>query len=97
VTARYAQRKPISIEVEIRQMRADLMEHTRDGAADAIVEPLRRVDVHWATGIFTSLMVDCVMRRKPGANRDEDPPFVTHQMRGDFDSLWGNPVGLGLG
>jgi hypothetical protein len=34
------------IEVEIRQMRADVVEHTRDGTADAIVEALRRVDVN---------------------------------------------------
>lgn len=52
-------------------MQADVMEHTRDGGADAIVETLRRVDVNRTADIFTSLMVDDVMRRKPSANRDE--------------------------
>ena len=57
------------VEVEIRQMRADVVEHARDGAADPIVEAFRRVDVNRTAGILTSLMVDGVMGRKRTAQR----------------------------
>ncbi len=78
-------------------MWADVMEHTRDGAADAIVETLGRVDVNRTAGILTSFMVNGVMRREPSANRDEGLPFVTHQMCAGVDRLTENPSGLGLG
>jgi catechol 2,3-dioxygenase-like lactoylglutathione lyase family enzyme len=44
------------IEVEIDQMRADRVEHARDGAADAVIEVLRRVGVNRTSRILAGRM-----------------------------------------
>ena len=77
-------------------MRTDVVEYAGDGAADPVVEALRRVDVHRTTGILASLMMDGVMGRKGTAQGHKCLPFIAHQMSAGLNCLRENPIGFGL-
>jgi hypothetical protein len=47
------------IEVEICVMRADVVEHTRDGAADPVIEAFRRVDVNRTASVLAPYGGQC--------------------------------------
>jgi len=75
---------------------ADVMKHSGDSTAYAVVEALSRIGVDRAARILTFTVADSVMRGKRLTDRQERLPLIAHEMGRRVNGLRQHPTSFAL-